>query len=483
MTPEVIEAIYEKNRLYKLALKQTSSESWETYKIARKHSRNLLLHTKDEVLKAQVRENFSNPRKFWQKINNIIGSNKLGKSFTSVNDDSGKKLENQDAAEFMNDYFTNIGLSLNFNNNSVWKPHNYFRTEPSESFSLTVVKCEIVQKYIKNIKISKPSGIPYVNNKVLRDALLCIPFELTTILNNSIISDCFPTDWKNGIITPIPKPGKLMMKVNWRPITILNTVGKLLEKIVHYQTSLYLQYQEILTDNQHGFRRNFSTSSAIHEFLIDIYESIRKQEVMGCVYIDYQKAFDTINNEILFSKLHLYGFSKKCINWFKSYLTGRTQCTKCNMNYISSSQPVSLGVPQGSTLGPLLFIIYVNDICHIDQMYDVKIKMYADDTVIYTSGKNMKDVQNTLQLCSNYVQNWCTNNRLYINMKKTKIMWFGVHASSQDNVLDTIVIADSTIERVFSYHYLGIELDSVLSFDKHLDNVLSVDLSVRTLPC
>ena len=124
-----------------------------------------------------------------------------------------------------------------------------------------------------------------MNNRVLRDALLCIPFELTSIFNNSILTERFPNEWKNGIITPIPKPGSLTTKSNWRPITILNTVGKIMEKVVHYQTSLYLQYHEILNDNQHGFRRNFSTSSAIHEFLIDIYECMRKKEIMVYWYI------------------------------------------------------------------------------------------------------------------------------------------------------------------------------------------------------
>ena len=246
-----------------------------------------------------------------------------------------------------------------------------------------MVTTEIVQNYIKNINISKPSGIPYINNKILQDALMCVPFEITALFNNSINGNIFPIDWKNGIITPIPKSGNLKNKTNWRPITILNTVGKLLEKIVHYQTSLYLHLNEILNENQHGFWRNYSTATSINEFLIDIYGSIRVKIVTGCVN---KKACDTINHGILFSKLSLYGFSDSCINWFKSYLCGRTHCTKCNVNYISSPRNVSLGVPQGSTLEPLLFIIYVNEVCHIQQIYNVNVKMYADDTVIYASG-------------------------------------------------------------------------------------------------
>ena len=103
----------------------------------------------------------------------------------------------------------------------------------------------------------------------------------------------------------------------------------------------------------------------------------------GCVFIDYQKAFDTINHDILFKKMSLYGFSLPCINWFKSYLCGRTQISKCENTYLSTSNPVSIGVPQGSTLGPLLFILYVNNLYHVKHVFNVGLKMYADDTVIY----------------------------------------------------------------------------------------------------
>ena len=129
----------------------------------------------------------------------------------------------------------------------------------------------------------------------------------------------FPYEWNSGVITPIPKSGNLMLKTNWRPITILNTLGKILEKIIHFQTSTYLKLNEILTKDQHGFRKEFSTSSAKFEFLKDIYDAKRTNMVTGCIYIDYQKAFDTINHNILFKKFELYRFSNSCIKWFKTY--------------------------------------------------------------------------------------------------------------------------------------------------------------------
>ena len=474
LTKEVIEAIFEKNRKYKIARRSRSAEDWTSFKIQRKYARKLLLNTKEEFLKNQLEIHRANPRNFWRKLNGIIGNSKNSQTFTCIQNDNGVKLEKSDAAEYMNDYFTNIGESLNTNNDSIWCPHSFFQKPPSNGFLLNVIDENIVKKYIKHLDISKPSGLLNLNNKLLCDAFKVLTFELTALFNDSLVYQVFPSDWKMGMITPIPKPGNLKLKTNWRPITILSTPGKLLEKIVHFQTSTYLTLNEILTNDQHGFRQNYSTSSAILEFLTDIYDAKLTNMVTGCVYIDYQKAFDTINHNILYSKLELYGFSNSCVNWFKSYLGHRSQKTKCDGEYLSTSRPVTIGVPQGSTLGPLLFILYVNDLCHVKHIFNVSLKMYADDTVVYTSGNSVDEVKSTLQLCMDYVYNWCFSNRLYMNMKKTKVMWFqNTDKSTFPDVKYTINVDGNVLSRVYSYQYLGVELDTLLSYDKHLESVVN----------
>ena len=125
------------------------------------------------------------------------------------------------------------------------------------------------------------------------------------------------------------------------------------------------------------------------------------------IIIDYQKAFDTINHNILFTKLELYGFSISCINWFKSYLSDRAQRTKCENIHLSTTNAITIGVPQGFTLGPLLFILYVNDLYHIKHIFDVNLKMYADETVSYAHGRSVVEVQEALQSCVDYVYKWC----------------------------------------------------------------------------
>ena len=152
----------------------------------------------------------------------------------------------------------------------------------------------------------------------------------------------------------------------------------------------------------------------------------------------------------------------------------KNQVTKCDGIYLSSPKPLTISVPQGSTLGPLLFILYVSDLSYIKHVFDVKLKMYADDTVIYAHGKTVDEIQQSLQSCLNYVYKWCIINRLYMNMKKTKIMWF--ERSNRVDVLNTnysINVEGVDLSRGYNYMYLGVDLDHMLSYDSHLDSVVN----------
>ena len=160
------------------------------------------------------------------------------------------------------------------------------------------------------------------------------------------------------------------------------------------------------------------------------------------------------------------------MNWFKSYLSDRTQVTKCENTILLTTRAVTISVPQGSTLGTLLLILFVNDLYHIKHIFNVSLKMYADDTVIYAHGNSILEVRTILQSCMDYVYKWCITNRLYMNMKKTKIMWFENNSQlTEGNSNYTIDINGVSLSRVYSYLYLGVDLDHTLSYDKYLDNV------------
>ena len=221
---------------------------------------------------------------------------------------------------------------------------------------------------------------------------------------------------------PIPKSGDLKKVDNYRPISLLPLPGKILEKLIHTQLSFYLEEDNILSNNQFGFRKQRSTSHAISQLLNQIYTNFNKSVVTTAIYIDFSKPFNCVQHQTLLNKLRQLRLDPKLINWIESYLTGRTQRTLVNSIY-SDYLPVQQGVPQGSVLGPLLYIIYANDI--IDRIQNSSFTFYADDMVLYTKKKSISQAGDDLQKDPDSLTNWCVDNEIYININKTRVMFFG----------------------------------------------------------
>ena len=191
-------------------------------------------------------------------------------------------------------------------------------------------------------------------------------------------------------------------------------IGRLLEKAVHRQLVYYINSVGLLHNNQHGFCANKSTGSAIFQYVRELFTAYDNNLVTGTVYIDYKKAFDTISHEILLKKLKLYGFSMSTVTCFRHCLLSRAQSTIVN-NSLSSIKHVKYGVPQGSTLGPTLFIIFVNNLFYLTGLNDQNTIMYADDTILFSSDLDPKVVINNLQTTFNLIVGWCDRNLLTIN--------------------------------------------------------------------
>ena len=230
---------------------------------------------------------------------------------------------------------------------------------------------------------------------------------------NSEIPDC----WKVAKITPLQRAGNKKDVSNLRPVSLLPLPSKLIEKIVHNRIYTYWNNNKLLEERQGGFRPNHSTVSTTAYFINDLYKAMNGKQASIAVFIDAMKAFDTVNHEILLKKLKEIGIIGKHFEWIKNYLTNRKQCTVAN-NTVSQQQLITCGVPQGSVCGPLLFLLYINDIT--SSIKNCKVSLYADDTVVYISHS---DIQTGIQLVQqdlNRLNNWCKENKLSINCKKTK---------------------------------------------------------------
>jgi retron-type reverse transcriptase len=203
---------------------------------------------------------------------------------------------------------------------------------------------------------------------------------------------------------------------NYRPISILPTVRKIIERSVHFQFYDYLQENKLLSIRQFGFRRNRSTSSALLQFTDELLMNMDRGKVSGVIYLDLKKAFDTINHAILLQKLKWIGVDSKSLQWFQSYLSHHTQKTVVN-NCYSNQCKVSIGVPQGSVLGPLLFLVYINDLSSC--LHHTQASLFADDTAIYCVASTPSELQTKLNEDLIHLKSWLDENRLSLNLLKT----------------------------------------------------------------
>ena len=366
----------------------------------------------------------------------------------------------------MNNYYINVGPTLAKEHKIKWEKSRC-RIETNSIFSFSLVSENEVRNLVKEIKIIKSSAIEGLSSRLLKDSFEVIIPELTFLYNVSLQHGIFPEIWGIGRVTPIPKTKHRSTKPSdWRPISQISLPGKLLEKIIHKQLSHYLNIHNLLSDKQYGFRKGLSTTFAIFDVLKELYNNLNESEYSGCVFIDFSKAFDTIDHYILFQKLKLYGLDPNSLNFFESYMQNRSQRTIIN-THASTVSPITYGTVQGSILGPLIFILYVND------MFDSvnqsgNIYMYADDTLIVTQSNNIEDVSNQITVGLGKVSTWCEANKLSMNYKKTKCMVIK-HKKNQD--VPTVCVKNKQIGIVHSYEYLGILIDEHLTHNAYVENV------------
>ena len=259
----------------------------------------------------------TNPKKFWKNLNSNFALNKRSNCFSCcrIKSKDGIILENKDLANYLSTYYASNGevlaraFSDSPNLEDLTVPHL-----PNE-FSFKFIPMSVVEKYVNDIDVSKSSGILNLNSVLLKDAFRILVVELTHILNESIRTCTFPDAWSLGMITPIPKEGDSLDAGNWRPITLLPVLGKLLDRAVHYQITTHLNEYDLLMPNQHGFRKGKSTSTAIIELSRQLFDSYNKGLNTSCIFVDYKKAFETLDHEILLRKLKSYGFNANSAAW------------------------------------------------------------------------------------------------------------------------------------------------------------------------
>ena len=285
-----------------------------------------------------------------------------------------------------------------------------------------------------------------------------------------MVTCTFPSLWKFGKASALFKKGDRCDPNNYRPITVLLTLSKILEKAVHNQLYFFLSDNKIITSKQFGFRPQLSTNTALTHFTDNVLLNMDSGRLTGAVFLDLSKAFDTVDHNLLLHKLKAVGLSEVTVNWFQSYLANRKQRTSVgDLDTLSVAPPITVGVPQGSILGPLLFLIYVNNLppCQLAS----EIILYADDTVIYYSSTDMLHLESKLNSDLATIYNWFSSNLLTLNISKCNFVIFG-NSRKLKLVNDVSLKVNSTaIDRSDSFKYLGVIINQTMSWSEHIDSI------------
>ena len=376
----------DRDKILRKARKSKNSNDWERYRKLRNKCNTMLKAAKSKYYKDTLDEHSLNPKKFWKTLKEIFPSKSKGISFSSIETDSNKIKANI----FCN-YFSNVVNDLKSKVCSLsslcWRLPVTIKPKTHKVFKFHQVSKSTIEKHLLRLKKSKSTGLDGLPPALLKDSASALCHPLCYIINLTLSSGIIPSIWKTAKITPVHKSGPVDNPDNYRPISILPALSKIMEKVVYDQLMDYLESNSLLSSYQFGFRAKRSTKLATTLFVDDIRFYLDSGNLVGAVFIDLKKAFDTIGHSVLLSKLSAFGIFDIEHKWFTDYLFDRKQLVNIN-NTFSESIAIKHGVPQGSILGPRLFITFFDDLADILQYS--KIVKYADDTVIYY-GDNRKN--------------------------------------------------------------------------------------------
>ena len=416
-------------------------------------------------------------RKTWETIREVIGKHK-NKIYIPEYFCNGEEtiLGDKNIAEGFNNFFSSIGPDLaKIIPPSAGNFSSFLGKKVDANFIFCQVTPELLTKIAGTLKNKTSFGPDNISSKLLKIILPQIVDPLCHLFNLSFQTGYIPIQLKLAKVVPVFKSGDKHSFTNYRPISLLSSISKLLEKIVAKQMVGFLNKHHILYANQYGFRKGHSTIHPVMQFLDKIFTALNKPQPdysLG-IFCDLKKAFDTVDFDILLSKMNHYGFRGISQTWFKNYLHNRKQYVSIN-GQDSQEKELHCGVPQGSVLGPLLFLVFINDLPNCTKLFTI---LFADDTTFQVSGKDLPTLFQTANTELNKAAVWFQVNKLTLNVSKTKFILFRKKQMTVDLKNLKLQIGYELVERIgFDcqtqfFKFVGLHLDEYLTWDHHINHV------------
>jgi len=458
-------------KLYRKSIgKSKNDEKYINYRNYR-NKYNQLKRTAKQTYYKDLFDRYRNDSKSaWRTINDILNRSNDKRSITrSFNVDGTTITDPKSIADEFCTFFNGIGRKYaNKIPVSNVSPQNYTcikRAPNHKSVYIVPTDQNEIEFIISRLKPKKSSGHDGITPYLLNNIKSQISNPISTLINMSIETSVVPDCLKLAKIVPIYKAKQKNDFANYRPVSLLPAISKILEKVIYKRLYTFLDSSNIFNGNQFGFRTKHNTIDAVTKFVNDITESLDKKESSLAIYCDLSRAFDTIDHEILLNKLQFYGIRGQSLDWFRSYLDQRKQYVEYD-GYISNTTTITLGVPQGSVLGPLLFIIYMNDLP--DNLTTARSILFADDTTLYDHNSNIDILYANMTNDLEKLTDWFWANKLSLNLSKTYYMLFTNSRLVINNLIE-IKIGNEVVKRTSQVKFLGMIIDDQLKWNKHID--------------
>ncbi|MEO2220739.1 MAG: reverse transcriptase family protein, partial [Nitrosopumilus sp.] len=452
----------------------TKNDLHQNYKTLRNQIVSLIRTSKKLHFQKYFTENSNNIRKTWKGIKNIINiRNTTHGQPISMRIGNEISTDPCKLANGFNDYFSSIAKNLQDKIHFAEDYLNYLNVPTNHSFLFESADSNEIILIIDSLDNNKATGPNSIPTDILKIIKSNIYYPLKEIINLSFATGIYPLKLKIAKVIPIFKnKGDPLNFSNYRPISLLSNINKIFEKLIYSRLYSFLNLHNFIYDLQFGFRAKHSTNHALISLTENIREALDDGKFACGIFIDLQKAFDTVDHHILLKKLEYYGIKGRANEWFHSYLTDRQQYV-CINGFDSKPLTMKYGVPQGSVLGPLLFLIYINDL-HKAIKHSTTLH-FADDTNLLATNESIKKLQKQVNLDLRFLCKWLRANKISLNASKTELLLFR-HPNKSINYDLKIKINGKKLIPSSSVKYLGIIIDCHLNWHIHI-NELSIRLS------